>query len=128
MQRFFFTTGAVLAGLAVAMGAATGHGDTTLSEMALIWIEKATRYQFYHGLALLSIAIGLHLWQEQRRLLIIAGWCFLGGTVCFSGSLYLMAFSGISAGYLTPLGGMGFLAGWLVMAIAGLKLTPPWHI
>lgn len=124
MQRFFFITGAILAGLAVAIGAATGHETSTLSEIARVWIAKATRYQFYHALALISVAISLAIWQEQGWLLTIAGFCFIGGVLSFCGSLYFMAFTGISAGYLTPMGGMFFLAGWSVLAIAGLKLTP----
>lgn len=125
MQRFFFIAGALLAGLAVAIGAATGHETSSLNDMARIWIAKATRYQFYHGLTLISVAMSLCIWQGQRSLLSIAGWCFTAGTVCFSGSLYFMAFTGVSAGYITPLGGIGFLAGWLTMGLAGLKLTPP---
>lgn len=124
MQRFFFTVGAIFAGLAVAMGAATGHESSTFSEMARIWLEKAVRYQFLHGLALIATAIALGLWREPQRLLATAGWCFLAGTLFFSGSLYFMAFTGISAGYLTPLGGTCYLAGWLAMVLAGFKLSP----
>jgi len=124
MQRFFFTTGALLAGLAVTMGAATGHESSTLSEIVRVWLEKAVRYQFLHGLALIATAIALGVWREPRRLLVAAGWCFLAGSLLFSGSLYYMAFTGISAGYLTPLGGMGFMGGWLAMVLAGLKLPP----
>ncbi|WP_136810627.1 DUF423 domain-containing protein [Desulfosediminicola flagellatus] len=123
MTRFFFTTGAVLAGLAIAIGAATGHQPSTYDETIIIWLEKATRYQFYHGLALLGVAIALHIWKGQQTLLNLAGFCFIAGVLLFSGSLYLMAFSGISAGYITPFGGMAFLAGWLAMALAGVKLS-----
>ncbi|SHO43228.1 DUF423 domain-containing protein [Desulfopila aestuarii] len=124
MHRFFFTTGALLAGLAVAMGAATGHESSTFNELARVWLEKAVRYQFLHGLALIATAIALGVWQEPRRLLTAAGWCFIAGTLLFPGSLYFMVFTGISAGYLTPLGGTFFLAGWLAMVLAGLKLPP----
>lgn len=124
MQRLFFVTGALLAGIAVAVAAATGHETSTLDEMAQLWVAKGARYQMYHGLALISVAIALAIWPAQRRLLVIAGWCFVGGTLLFSGSLYFMAFTTISAGYLTPLGGMCYLAGWLAMALAGLTLAP----
>ncbi len=123
MKRLFFTTGSVLAGLAIAIGAATGHQPSTYDEITRIWLEKATRYQFYHGIALLGVAIALHIWRGQQTLLNLAGWCFIAGVMLFSGSLYLMAFSGISAGYITPFGGMAFLAGWLSMALAGIKLS-----
>jgi len=122
MQRFLFTAGALLAGLAVAMGAATGHESSTVDATTRVWLEKAIRYQFLHGLALIAVALSLAVWHQQRTLLVVAGWCFLGGILFFSGSLYFMAFTKMSAGYLTPLGGMCFLAGWLVMVLAGLKL------
>ena len=125
MQRFFFTAGSLLAGLAVAMAAVTGHESGTFGGMAGIWLEKAVRYQFLHGLALIAVALSLAVWNEQRTLLTFAGWCFIGGIIFFSGSLYFMAFTSISTGYLTPLGGMGFLAGWIAMVVAGLKLTRP---
>ena len=124
MQRVFFAGGALLVGLAVAIGAATGHHNNPYDELARIWLEKATRYQFIHGLALLVTALAMSHWQEQRRLFTIAGGGFLGGTLLFSGSLYFMAFTGIPAGYLTPLGGMCFLAGWLAMTVAGVRLSP----
>lgn len=123
MFRTFFTLGALFAGLAVAMGAATGHSPSPFDETARIWLEKAIRYQFFHGLALLTVAVALTLWPSDRKLFAIAGWGFVFGILFFSGSLYFMAFTGISAGYLTPLGGMGFLAGWLAMAAAGLRLS-----
>lgn len=123
MTRFFFTTGALLAGLAIAIGAATGHYPSTYDEITRIWLEKGTRYQFYHGIALLGVAIALHIWKGQQTLLNIAGFCFIAGVILFSGSLYLMAFSGVSAGYITPFGGTAFLAGWLAMALAGVKLS-----
>lgn len=122
MTRLFFTIGALFAGIAIAIGAAIGHQTTTLSELEQIWIAKATRYQFHHGLALLAVAAALQIWHEQRKLFTAAGFCFIAGILFFSGSLYLMAFAGISAGYTTPLGGIAFLTGWLAMAIAGLKL------
>ncbi|WP_163337164.1 DUF423 domain-containing protein [Desulfopila sp. IMCC35008] len=125
MQRFFFIIGSLLAGLSVAIGAATGHETSSLGELAHVWVAKATRYQFYHSLALIAVAISLDVWQGQRKVLAVAGCCFIGGIFCFSGSLYFMAFSGISAGYITPLGGVFFLTGWLAMVVAGSKLAPP---
>ncbi|MFV0436714.1 MAG: DUF423 domain-containing protein [Desulfopila sp.] len=125
MYRLFFTAGALLAGLAVAAGAATGHETSTFEATARIWLEKAIRYQFLHSLALIATALALALWPGQQTLLLVAGWSFLTGIVFFSGSLYLMAFTTLSAGYFTPFGGLCFLAGWLAMVIAGIGLTPP---
>ena len=78
------------------------------------------QYHLLHALALVATG-GLGSRFEPRRL-AFAGLCFAAGILLFSGSLYLMAFTGIDAGYLTPLGGMGFLGGWLAMAVAGLRL------
>ncbi len=123
--RVFFLVGALLAGLAVAIGAAAGHGSGSLDEPARDWIATGSRYQFLHGLALISAAVALAVWPDQRLLLNLAGGFFVAGTLLFSGSLYFMAVTGISAGYLTPLGGLSFLAGWLAMALAGGRLGPP---
>lgn len=118
MARVFFSLGALLAGLAVMAGAYGAHGgETTLGQEQARWIAKAARYQMYHGLALLALAWACTQWPEQFRLFQISGSLFLIGTVCFSGSLYLMAFTDINLGYITPLGGFAFIIGWLLLAI-----------
>jgi uncharacterized membrane protein YgdD (TMEM256/DUF423 family) len=71
----------------------------------------------YHGLALLAVAWACTQWPEQVRLFQVSGGLFLIGIVCFSGSLYLMAFTGTNLGYITPLGGFAFIIGWLLLAI-----------
>jgi len=78
--------------------------------------ETAARYQMYHALALLFVA-----WLAERApasgAVRLAGWAFVAGTVLFSGSLYLMAVSGMTwLGAITPLGGVAFLAGWGILA------------
>ena len=108
MYKLFFIIGALFAGLAVAIGAATGHvANNPYSEMEQLWLSKAVRYQFNHGLALLLVAMGLAVFNQQQNVLTIAGWCFIAGTICFSGSLYLMTFTGISAGSSIVFGGRG---------------------
>lgn len=117
MERLFFSLGAVLAALAVVAGAYGAHGgETALGAEQARWIAKAARYQMYHGLALLAVAWAGTYWQGGSSLFQISGGLFLLGTVCFSGSLYLMAFTGLNLGYVTPFGGIAFMAGWLVMA------------
>ena len=108
--------GAVLAGLAVAAGAFGAHAlRTRLSPTELATFETAARYQMYHALAL--VAVGLLDRQRSDRLLTMAGWAFLAGIVLFSGSLYGLALTGIRGlGAITPLGGLGFLAGWGLVA------------
>lgn len=77
--------------------------------------ETAARYQMYHALALLAVA-----WAAGRRsgaALQFSGWCFVIGTLLFSGSLYTLALSGVRwLGAITPLGGLAFLLGWLALA------------
>lgn len=122
MERFFFSFGALVAGLAVVAGAYGAHGgETALTQEQARWIGKAARYQMYHGLALLAVAWACAQWPEQVRLFQVAGGLFLTGIVFFSGSLYLMAFTGTKAGYLTPLGGFTLILGWLLLAIAAWR-------
>ncbi len=119
MNRFFFVTGSILAGLAVAAGAYGAHAGNSLGAQQAVWIEKAARYQMYHSLALICVAFAIRHWQDCRSLLF-AGWLFGAGILLFSGSLYVMVFTGMNLGLMTPAGGMAFMAGWALMAYAGL--------
>lgn len=112
--------GSLSAFLAVAAGAFGAHVlKERLSPEMLAVFEIAARYQMYHALALLL----LDLPRRRRRLPMLgaAGFCFLTGTLLFSGSLYLMAFTGLRwLGAITPLGGAAFLIGWLLFAWGGV--------
>jgi uncharacterized membrane protein YgdD (TMEM256/DUF423 family) len=122
MERLFFSLGALMAGLAVMAGAYGAHGgETALGLDQARLISKAARYQMYHSLALLALAWACSQWPEQIRLFQVSGALFLLGILCFSGSLYLMAFTGAKLGYVTPLGGLAFIAAWLIMAIASWR-------
>lgn len=122
MKRLFFIVGALSVATAVAMGAYGAHGATQfLGEDQLRWVEKAVRYQMYHSLGLLILTSALDRWPGQGPLLKTAGWLLILGLLPFSGSLYLMAFSGIDVGYVTPLGGMAFICGWLLAAAAAWR-------
>ena len=121
MGRWLAAAG--LSGLvAVAVGAFAAHGLAgRLAAANLAWIETGARYEMYHALALLGVAL---LAREQPgRAVAAAGWCFVAGTVLFCGSLYLLGLTGIMAfAWATPLGGLGFLAGWAALAIQGFRL------
>lgn len=111
-------TGAVLAGLAVLAGAFGAHAlGTRLGADSLVIWETAARYQMYHGLALLASAAlfplgDVPLVRTGRRF-------FLAGVVLFSGSLYGLALFGVAElGAITPLGGVGLVAGWVCFALA----------
>ncbi|HLK12676.1 MAG TPA: DUF423 domain-containing protein [Candidatus Binatia bacterium] len=114
MDRLFFGLGAALAALAVAAGAFAAHGlRARLAPDLLAVFETGARYQMYHALALLAVAWAVGRWPGAA----VAGWLFVAGVVLFSGSLYVLALSGVRwLGAVTPLGGLAFLAGWLVLA------------
>jgi len=122
MERIFFIIGSLFAALSVSMGAFAAHGATKfMTESQLGWLEKAARYNMYHALAILFVAWALTQWPDQAGLLNSAGWSFGLGIVLFSGSLYIMAFSPLRLGMVTPLGGVAFILGWILMAIGAWK-------
>jgi uncharacterized membrane protein YgdD (TMEM256/DUF423 family) len=116
MDRTFLALGALFAGLAVAAGAFGAHGlRSRLTPDMLDVFETAARYQMYHALALFVVAWAVARWPESAA--SVAGWCFVAGIVVFSGSLYLLALTGMRwLGAITPIGGVAFLAGWGVLA------------
>ncbi|HWZ27753.1 MAG TPA: DUF423 domain-containing protein [Gemmatimonadales bacterium] len=116
MDRPLGTLGALLGGLAVAAGAFGVHGlRGRLSPELLPVFETGARYQMYHALALLAVAVLLE--RRPSSVLRSAGWCFFGGTLVFSGSLYLLALTGATWwGAVTPLGGVALLSGWGMLA------------
>ena len=115
MDRFFFTAGAIAAFIAVALGAFGAHSlKTKISADMLNIFEVGVRYQVYHAFALIAVALATAKWPEAS--LNTAGWCFIAGIVIFSGSLYLLSFTGIRwFGAVTPIGGLAFLAGWAIL-------------
>ena len=118
MARIFLTIAAIFGGLSVAAGAFASHAlKERLSERALEIFETGAKYQMYHALALLGVALLLS--QEAQTPLIVAGFAFVTGIIIFSGSLYGLSFSGIKwLGAITPLGGVAFLVGWGCLASA----------
>jgi len=123
MKKLFFISGAILGGLVVAIGAYGAHGghEVLVQNNALITFSKAVRYHMHHAIMLIAVAIAMHVWKEETKLFNIAGWLFFAGIILFSGSLYIIAFTGIKMGYVTPLGGIAFVAGWFTFAYAGYK-------
>lgn len=110
--RPFFLLGAGFAFLAVTLGAFGSHSlKAVLAPEMLAVFETGVRYQMYHALALL--AVGWAAQQYPQASFHIAGWLFAAGIILFSGSLYVLALSGVRwLGAITPLGGLCFLAGW----------------
>lgn len=122
MDRLFFVLGSLLAGLAVAAGAFGAHGlRERLAPDMLAVFETAARYQMYHALGLLAVAWAVGRWPGGVAA-VAAGWCFVAGIVVFSGSLYVLSLSGVRwLGAITPLGGLAFMAGWALLAVAAWR-------
>jgi uncharacterized membrane protein YgdD (TMEM256/DUF423 family) len=117
MDRGFAVLGSLSALVAVAAGAFGAHALRARVPAELLAVfETGARYQMYHALALLFVAWAATQWPSPA--IRAAGWLFVGGTVLFSGSLYLLALSGTRWwGAVTPLGGLLFLGGWLTLAV-----------
>jgi len=120
VARWFLGLGALLGGLAVGLGAFASHGlREQLSDRALAIFETGVRYQMYHALALLLVGLWLSRAEAGRSLLTGAGIAYLIGILIFSGSLYVLSLTNIKVlGAITPLGGVAFIAGWGLLAIA----------
>ncbi len=119
--RIFALLGALLALLAVALGAFGAHalsGRLTLQDLATF--ETAVRYQMYHALGLLAVGWARGRWPGA--LAAAAGWLLFLGVVVFSGSLYMLVLTGHRwLGALTPVGGVCMLLGWACLALAVLR-------
>lgn len=122
MNKKFLVAGALLGAVAVILGAFGAHYlKKILTAESLQTFEVGVRYQFYHAIALLVTGI---LYKDfPGKLLQWAGNFFIAGTVLFSGSLYLLCAQPLWRwlGPVTPLGGLCFILGWLLMAISFAK-------
>lgn len=118
-MKVLIILGGLNAFIAVALGAFGAHGlkKHVAEEMLTVW-QTGVQYHMFHALGLILLGILLQLFP-QAILLKTSGWLLLGGIVLFSGSLYLLVLSGVrQLGMITPLGGVAFLFGWLLLAVA----------
>ena len=131
LNKTFLRAGALMALLGVVLGAFGAHSlKSLLSVERLATFEIGVRYQMYHAIALVLVALlGPYF---PKRSLKIAGWLFIVGIVLFSGSLYLLACRDVIGlttyrwlGPLTPIGGMCFITAWglLFIAARGYKVN-----
>ena len=120
MDKTFLLVGAVAAFLAVTLGAFGAHGlRARLSPEMMAVFQTGVQYHMYHALALILVS-GI-MGRMSGWLIQTAGWCFAAGIVFFSGSLYLLAITGVTIlGAITPIGGLLFLAGWACLAFAAI--------
>lgn len=127
MQKLFLTIGTILAGLAVVLGAFGAHGLKKIVDADTVSVyQTGVQYQMYHALAL--IVVGILADRIANNFINYSGYLFITGVVFFSGSLYLIAsFKAMNKvvspgiGILTPIGGLLFILGWLLLLIAILK-------
>jgi hypothetical protein len=125
--------GSISAAIAIALGAFGAHGllkhvESGLMDMKMVQsFETAARYQMYHAIALVLLGIIMKSFGEHKQL-NRAKWLFIAGTICFSGSLYLIATRNVIGwvnwqwiGPVTPIGGLLFMAGWVVIIVHFLR-------
>jgi uncharacterized membrane protein YgdD (TMEM256/DUF423 family) len=125
MTQIFLSIGAILGGLSVAGGAFASHAlREKISDRSLEIFETAARYQMYHALALLLVALLLSIYQQSPPpTLLASGWLFIIGIALFSGSLYALSLTNVKIlGAIAPLGGAAFIAGWGALAFAAWSL------
>jgi uncharacterized membrane protein YgdD (TMEM256/DUF423 family) len=116
MERVFFLFGTIFAFVGVAAGAFGAHAlQARLAPERLSTFEVAVRYQMYHALALLAVSWAAGRWPGGG--VHAAGWLFVVGILVFSGTVYGLALGGPRwLGAITPIGGLCFLTGWVLLA------------
>ena len=124
MHKSFLVLAALSGAVSVGLGAFGAHGlKKILPAESILTFETGVRYQFYHSFALLAVAMLFD--KIPTKFLLWSGTCFITGIVLFCGSLYALAFIQDTGavglrklGIVTPFGGLFFIAGWLLLALA----------
>lgn len=132
MQKRLILFAGISGAIAVALGAMAAHFLKSKAETGLISennlhaFETASEYQLYHSIVLLLI--GFISNDSYTRFVKKSTYCFMAGIVLFSGSIYILSTAGLVGisnikwlGPITPIGGMFFIAGWLLLALSGVK-------
>jgi uncharacterized membrane protein YgdD (TMEM256/DUF423 family) len=123
---FWLQLGAVWGFLAVAMGAFGAHGlKDRLNEIGQAAnFQTGAQYHMYCALALVAVGLLVRSGHSSTAA-SLAGWAFLVGSLIFSGSLYVLALTGLKwLGAITPLGGVAILVGWVALAVAAGSRQP----
>ena len=121
MIKFWFMSTAIFGFLSVALGAFGAHSlRNVLDDYGKSIYEKAVLYQMFHTMALFAVGMMQHLNKEIS--FSLAGWGFFAGIILFSGSLYLLATTGMKwLGAITPIGGVAFPFGWFWLVVSIIK-------
>ncbi len=127
MSKNLFITACILGAMTVILGAFGAHLlKEKLTAAQLVSYNTGISYQFYHiGAALLCCLFAAQFKIKQFN---IAGWLFIVGIICFSGSIYLLNIRDLIGltnykwlGPITPIGGVFFIVGWVMMIVGGFK-------
>ncbi len=124
-MKFFLIAGAVNGMLSVILGAFGAHLlEGRVADKYLDTWQTAVQYQMFHSIGLIAIAILMSTGLiGPISSLSWAGYLMLAGIVIFSGSLYILSLTGISIlGAITPIGGVAFIAGWILLIVAAAKV------
>jgi uncharacterized membrane protein YgdD (TMEM256/DUF423 family) len=124
MTRKFTILGSIVMLLSVAIGAFGAHAlkPVLLENNLQATFETGVHYHMIHGFAILLIALLADKFAKSAKLLNTAGWLFFAGILLFSGSLYVLAVTNVTIlGAITPLGGVCFLVGWALLALAAAR-------
>lgn len=121
-MTLLLTLGGIMMFLAVALGAFGAHAlKNRLTEDRQNTYQTGVQYHIAHGLGLMLLGLAAAQLTSEG-LVVIAGWFLFVGIILFSGSLYALSLTGIhKLGAITPLGGVCFLAGWVIFVIAAIQ-------
>ena len=122
-MKLVLTVAAISGLFAVMLGAFGAHALKGIISPEMLEVYKTgVLYQFFHTFALLSVGILMNF--NQSKALTWSAWLFITGIILFSGSLYMMAISDVKAlGFITPFGGVTWMAAWILLFIHCSKLT-----
>jgi uncharacterized membrane protein YgdD (TMEM256/DUF423 family) len=121
IDRFFISIGGVSAAVAVILGAYGAHtlkGGVDPSQFEAF--NTASSYHLIHSVALVLVGILYRLFSGSR-FITWSGWFFIAGMLLFSGSLYLKIMAGLNFGLSTPMGGVCFIFGWVLLGVSSLR-------
>ncbi len=123
MMKLILMIGAISGFITVALGAFGAHGlESKLTEKMMQTWEKAVQYQMFHTTAIFIAAILLVV--SEVTTFQTSAWVFLIGIILFSGSLYVYSLTGAKTfAMITPLGGVAFLIGWVILAYGVTKMV-----
>lgn len=124
-SRVLIMAGGILGLLGVVAGAMGVHAlRDVLDAKALNTFETGVRFQMYHALALLAVGSLAGRWKTG--FVKLSGVLFTAGVVLFSGSLYILAITGIGVfGAIAPLGGLSLMAAWTSLIVGAIRQRDP---